>query len=234
VTDTALSSQVTTGQTSAMPPPGPQSASDSASPLPADRQPTIAHARGPAGSDVSASAKTSLSTSIEHPEAADGIYIENAGLVLLHPFLPQFFSALDIAAKDQLIKPERALCLLHFLATGQSVAPEYELVLPKILCNLPLLAPVDSSPELSDPEKEEATALLDAVIGHWEVLRNTSPDGLRGTFLLRPGKVSQRGDGDWLLQVEASSFDILLDQLPWGIAMIKLPWMETLLWVEWR
>jgi hypothetical protein len=65
------------------------------------------------------------------------------------------------------------------------------------------------------------------------VLRNTSPDGLRGTFLLRPGKVSLRND-DWLLQVEARTCDILLEQLPWGIGMIKLPWMEKMVWVEWR
>ena len=128
---------------------------------------------------------------------------------------------------------ERALCLLHFLATGQSVAPEYELVLPKILCDMPLPTPVDCCIELSDAEKEEATALLEAVIRHWEVLRNTSPDGLRGTFLIRSGKVSLRDDGDWLLQVETKSFDMLMDALPWGISIVKLPWMRRTLWVEW-
>ncbi len=170
----------------------------------------------------------------EHPEAREGIYIENAGLVLLHPFLAQFFAALDIAAEEELLQPERALCLLHFLATGQSMAPEYELILPKILCNIPLLAPVETNLKLTDTETEEAGVLLEAVIRHWSVLRNTSPDGLRGTFLLRPGKVSLRDDGDWLLQVESNSVDILLDQLPWGISMIKLPWMDMMLWVEWR
>ena len=93
---------------------------------------------------------------------------------------------------------------------------------------------MESDVALTDDEREEADALLEAVIRHWEVLRNTSGDGLRGTFLLRRGKVSLRDDGDWLLQVEAQSFDILLDRLPWGISMIKLPWMEKMLWVEWR
>jgi hypothetical protein len=113
------------------------------------------------------------------------------------------------------------------------MAPEYALILPKILCNIPLLAPVETSLGLTDAETEEALALLEAVIGHWDVLRNTSPDGLRGAFLLRPGKVSRRDDGDWLLQVESNSVDILLNQLPWGISMIKLPWMDMMLWVEW-
>ena len=73
-------------------------------------------------------------------EAREGVYIENAGLVLLHPFLPRLFEGLGIAVEDKLIQPERALCLLHFLTTGQLIAPEYELVLSKILCNLPLEA----------------------------------------------------------------------------------------------
>lgn len=175
-----------------------------------------------------------LSTAADSDELEDGVYIDCAGLVLLHPFLPRFFEALGIAAEDRLLQSDRALCFLHFLATGQTVAPEYALVLPKILCNVPLEASVESLIELSSAELEEATALLDAVVHHWEALRNTSIDGLRGTFLIRPGKVSLKNDGDWLLQVEAQSFDILLDQLPWGIGMIKLPWMEKMLWVEWR
>lgn len=171
---------------------------------------------------------------IHHPEAREGIYVENAGLVLLHPFLPQFFAALGVGGDKNLLQPERALCLLHFLTTGQSLAPEYELMLPKILCNIPLETAVESDLELTDLEKEEVNALLEAVIRHWEALRNTSSDGLRGSFLLRPGKVSLRDDGDWLLQVESRTYDILLDQLPWGISTIKLPWMEKMLWVEWR
>lgn len=169
----------------------------------------------------------------EHPDAVEGLYIENAGIVLLHPFLPRLFEALGITAEDRLLQPERALCLLHFLATGQSIAPEYELVLPKILCGIPLETPVDSRIELSDAEKEEATALLEAVIHHWEILRDTSADGLRGTFLIRSGKVSLRKDDDWLLQVETKSYDILMDDLPWSISIIRLPWMHRMLWVEW-
>ncbi len=166
-------------------------------------------------------------------ETAEGIYIENAGLVLLHPFLPRFFDALGISIAEEIVQPERALGLLHYLATGQIKAPEYELILPKIICHVPISTPVHSDIEITETEISEASALLDAVIEHWEVLRNTTPDGLRGTFLLRPGKLSQKEDGDWLLQVESRTFDVLLEHLPWGISMIKLPWMKNMLWVEW-
>jgi len=56
---------------------------------------------------------------------------------------------------------------------------------------------------------------------------------LRGSFFVRPGKLSRRGSDD-LLQVEARSYDLLLDRLPWGIGLIQLPWMKSILWVEWR
>ena len=166
-------------------------------------------------------------------ETTEGIFIGNAGLVLLHPFLPRFFTALSVASEDKLFKPERAVCLLHFLATGQAVAPEYELVLPKILCNIPLETPVEPDCGLTAGDMDEATSMLEAVIRHWDALRSTNPDGLRGTFLLRAGKLSER-NGEWLLQVESKAFDILFDRLPWGISMIRLPWMRRMLWVEWQ
>lgn len=166
-------------------------------------------------------------------ESVESRYINNAGLVLLHPFLPQFFQALGIVENDSLIQPERALCLLHYLSTGETNAPEFELILPKILCNIPLETPVASDIEFTEIELDEANMLLEAVIRHWEALRNTSPDSLRGTFLTRAGKLSVRDDGDWLLLIESKTYDVLLEHLPWGISMIKLPWMKQMLWVEW-
>ena len=183
--------------------------------------------------EETATANEAESTLRASVDAKEGIYIENAGLVLLHPFLPQFFKALDLAAEDNLLQPERAICLLHFMITGQTIAPEYEMILLKIFCNIPLETPVESDMALTDAEKTEAEALLEAVIQHWDALRNTSIEALRGTFLLRLGKLSLRDDGDWLLQVESKTVDILLNQLPWGISMIQLPWMQRMLWVEW-
>jgi hypothetical protein len=163
----------------------------------------------------------------------EGVHVGCAGAVLLHPFLPQLFETVGIAKDDKLLQPDRALGLLHFLATGQRVAPEYDLLLAKLLCGVPLDAPVRSRIELTAAEQQEAEALLAAVVRHWDALGDTSIDGLRGSFLVRPGKLSYRG-GEQVLQVEEQSFDILLDRLPWGIGTIQLPWMERILWVEWR
>ncbi|PHV04468.1 hypothetical protein CSQ96_25490 [Janthinobacterium sp. BJB412] len=168
----------------------------------------------------------------EHPDQRHGIYLDNAGLVLLHPFLPRLFDTLGFSQEGRLLRPGRALALLHFLASGQTSAPEYALALPKLLCALPLIATVEDGVVLTAAECAEAEAMLAALIGHWTALRNTSPDGLRGAFLLRAGKLSERA-GEWLLQVEPQTADILLGDLPWGISAVRLPWMERILWVEW-
>jgi Contractile injection system tape measure protein len=162
------------------------------------------------------------------------VYINNAGLVLLHPFLPMLFEGTGIANNGQIIDPERAVQLLHYLATGHKTTPEEMLVLPKILCGIPIEMPIDLQPSLRPEDIEEADALLLAAIRHWSVLQNTSPDGLRGTFLLRPGKLTSTPDGAWTLQVETHSVDILLAQLPWGISMIQSAWMPNMLMVNWE
>lgn len=193
---------------------------------------------GPAARARRARAHASAAAAIErdagasHPDAEDGIFINNAGLVLLHPFLSRLFEALGLGAAGRLLLPDRALHLLHYLASGSATAPEYELVLPKVLCNVALTQAVAPGIELGAAERDQAQALLEAVIGHWSALRSTGADGLRAAFLLRPGKLSRR-DGDWLLQVEPDTADILLNELPWGISPVKLGWMEQVMWVEW-
>lgn len=168
------------------------------------------------------------------PVETEGIYVDNAGLVLLHPFLPTFFEELNVVKNGRMTNPHRAVHLLQYLATGQSATPEYELPLNKLLCGLPLEEPLTRKLRLTQKEKTEAEKLLEAVIRHWSVLMNTSPEGLQGTYLCREGKLSRRGHEDWQLQVEQKGFDILLNDLPWSISMIKLPWMGGMLWVEWQ
>ena len=163
-----------------------------------------------------------------------GILVEHAGLVLLHPFLGQFLAGLAVVVEDELVDPERALCLLHHLATGEIVAPEYRLTMAKVLCDVPLDRPVAADVGITAVEVAEASALLEAAIAHWGALGAASPDALRGEFLLREGTLTIDDDGDWLLRVERRTVDILLDQLPWGTSLIKLPWMPRLLKVEWR
>ena len=74
--------------------------------------------------------------------------------------------------------------------------------------------------------------MLQSVLEYWTILKNTSIESLRESFLMRAGKLSFDGK-EWLLQVEQKGYDVLLQNLPWNISMIKLPWMKYLLRTEW-
>ncbi len=168
---------------------------------------------------------------IESPQ-----YFKNAGLVMLHPFFNHLLKKINFIKEEKFISFEtrsKAVLLLHFLATGEEHPKEYEMVLPKFLCELPVNAPIDRSICLSKKEKEEANTLLKAVIEHWGAIGTASPDGLREGFLKREGKLEKEETG-WKLFVEQKTIDILLDKLPWSISIIKLPWMKEMLKIEWR
>ncbi len=167
--------------------------------------------------------------------AADELYIGNAGLVLLWPFLGHFLAHLGLLDDTQFkdaAAMQRAVGLLQYLATEESSPPEYLLPLNKVLCGMELTAAFDFGPPVSEAEAEECTNLLAAVIAHAPILRDMSIPGFRGTFLLRQGILSSR-DGAWLLRVERETYDVVLDRFPWSVEWVTLPWMETRLRVEW-
>ncbi|MBK7870268.1 MAG: hypothetical protein IPJ74_06050 [Saprospiraceae bacterium] len=162
----------------------------------------------------------------------EGFFVSNAGLVLLTPFLLEYFKACKIADDKELLNKELAVHYLQYLVTGEKITPEYDLILNKLICNLPLDAPVPMEIDFQEEALEQADLLLHSVIRYWDALKNTSIEGLRESFLQRQGKLSRRDDG-WLLQIEQQSYDMLLEHLPWSYSIIKLPWMQEMLWVEW-
>jgi hypothetical protein len=164
-------------------------------------------------------------------------FIDNAGLVILHPFLHNFFSATGLIKAGTFnndLGKQKAVHLLQYLVNGQQQIPEYIMPLNKILCGLSGEEHVDRFIKLEEGELYEAGGLLDAVITHWAALKNTSAQGLQQTFLQRQGKLSfNETDGYWKLQVERKAVDILLDKIPWGFAYLQLPWMKYALVTEW-
>ncbi|HET9505729.1 MAG TPA: contractile injection system tape measure protein [Hymenobacter sp.] len=165
-------------------------------------------------------------------------YITNAGLVLLHPFLPTCFEACGWLAGGQFSGPEaqaQAVLLLHYLATGRGQAPEYDLRLPRLLCGVPADAPAPRRLVLPRAARAEGRALLLDAIGHWSALRSTSPQGLRTAFLQREGKLETSPAGGLVLTVAQQAQDVLLSRLPygWGVSLVQLPWLATPLTVEW-
>lgn len=163
------------------------------------------------------------------------IGVQNAGLILLHPFLKQFFTATGIVGKQGILAPENfdlAVQSLHFMATGDEDVFEGNLIMEKFLCGVPLKMPVQKRSLLSESIKNEANELLSEVVRNWPSLKNTSADGLRQLFIQRDGKLIQE-DTKYRLIVERKAQDVLLEKLSWNISVIKLPWISKILFTEW-
>jgi len=166
---------------------------------------------------------------------ADEVYVTNAGLVILCPFLENFFAHVNLLEAKQFkdrAAEHRAVGLLQVLAMQESISPEYLLPLNKILCGLEVEEVFDFGAPLLDSEAEECERLLEAVIAQAPILHDMSTTGFRGSFLLRAGMLSIR-DGQWLLRVEKETYDVVLERFPWSWQWIKLPWMDAPLRVEW-
>ncbi len=181
------------------------------------------------------------------PEAdvpREAMAVNNAGLVLLTPYLPRLFGMLGLAGERAFhdeAAAVRGVLVLQWLATGQTDAPEPTLLLNKLLCGLPFEQPVPRDWTPTAAERDAVEGLLGAVIQHWRVLGSTSVGGLQETFLRRAGRLSldpgavEAGDSEaWRLAVEPGTFDMLIDRLPWGYSTVKFPWMERVLHVDWR
>jgi hypothetical protein len=162
--------------------------------------------------------------------------VHNAGISLLAPFLTTLFSELewlDGSVFRHESAQHRAMHLLHYLAYGEPGAEEHAMLLNKFLCGWPLDKPLPRFVGLQAHELAEADQLLQAVIGHWSVLGNTSIDSLRGTFIRRRG-ILRQDDRRWVLQVEKGPYDILIDRIPWAFSSLRLGWMDDLLEVQWQ
>lgn len=163
------------------------------------------------------------------------IIVQNAGLVLVHPFLKTFFTETGIlTGNGNFLKEKQMLAVqaLHFLAAGKEEFFEANMVFEKYLTGTPLNMPVQRESLLTDKIKAEANEMLRQVIKYWPALKNTSPDGLRQNFLQRDGKLIQN-EKNYRLLVERKTQDILLEQIDWNISVVKLPWMKNLIHVEW-
>lgn len=189
--------------------------------------------------DASETAESNLSD-YQAPKWSTGqskrIITRRAGIVLLAPYFPALFGNLGFLDEEGLFVSEEkqhlAVHLLNFIAGGKTKPHEYTLALPKMLCGVPLEQPVPRDIKPGKKEKQEATELLDAVAQLWTAMKTESGEALRHAFMQRNGILEQK-DGAWLLRIERTTIDIMLDTLPWSLSMIKHSWMNTMLHIEW-
>ena len=166
-------------------------------------------------------------------ESSEDVYVNNAGLILTHPFLNQLFSTCQLINKEgEIVDKETAVHLLHYVATGREMQTENLMVFEKFICNIPILYPINRFVKLPEEFKKNADEMLEALLNHWAVLKNSSIDLLRNEFLQRSGKIIFSGSRPRII-IERKTQDILLDKIPWNISLIKLPWQDKLLFVDW-
>jgi len=162
--------------------------------------------------------------------------VSYAGAVLLHPYLNSLFKACGIEVVKRRIPSglnEKAASLLSFLITGRDDVAEFHLDFLKLLLGLPREIPLPlGGGVLGESEKLEALRLLESFIDHWKSLKGTSIEGVRRTFLQRPGMLRQTDEG-FLLQIERTGIDVLLDRFPYSYSVVKMPWMPKPIYVEW-
>lgn len=163
------------------------------------------------------------------------LFIPNAGLVILHPFFSTYFTRLALMENSVFLNDyskERAVLLLQYLATGRSKFEEYELILNKILCGLPIEQSVAFEIELKENEIALTNELFDVLKQRWDKVKNSSIESIRASFIQREGALELIED-QWNLRVEQRGYDLLLQTMPWAFGFIKTSWMNQILTVEW-
>ncbi|ASG83378.1 hypothetical protein FZH48_16585 [Salmonella enterica] len=181
--------------------------------------------------------KNSVGTPWDKPqENAEPVTVHNAGLVIASVYIPALFQRLGLTDGRKFVDNQsqlQALFCLQWMTNNTNSAPEYQLLLNKILCGV---APSTAIPQqVALPAEAEMLieSLLTAIIAHWQVLGNTSIGGLQSTFIQREGVLSVTPK-HWQLNIIPRPFDMLLDKLPWSFQTIKYPWMDIPLFVSWR
>jgi hypothetical protein len=171
----------------------------------------------------------------ESKKFQNGQIANNAGLVLLWPFLGSLFFELGLVEDKRFKGIENAtlaIYILNFLATGIRNVSENELLIPKIMIGWDTEKLIPSDIILSDDICNECDHLMKTFIKHWSVLKSASLNGLREGFLQRLAFIEKKDDG-WHLKFERKGADILLDQLPFSISIIKFKWLQEPLIISW-
>lgn len=155
-----------------------------------------------------------------------------AGVLFVHPFLPELFDALGLLSERRFVNVAaqiKAVSVLKEIGWGSSHrATEKDLFLYKLLCGLDPEAFIKSLPDLSAADCDCINHYLELLIQEWGVLKSTSLITVRANFLSRRAYVLLQ-DIELIVRMPSSVFDILLEQYPWNLSIIKLPWLPRII-----
>lgn len=183
-----------------------------------------------------------INESNEKGEIMEQVSVKNAGMLLVHPFLPRAFQRAgyldetNVKFKDRASKV-RAVFLLQYLVYGEEKEyPETELLLNKILVGQEPGSPLPRSCPLTPEETELIDSLMEGVRKTWPTLAHTSDPGIRQSFFQREGLMSREGENPakWKVKVMDKAYDVLLDSLPWPLGIVRYHWMNDIIEINWR
>lgn len=161
--------------------------------------------------------------------------VDNAGLVLLWPFLPGMFRRLGLLVEDRFVDKSaqcQAVCWLDGWLWGDRMQGEWRTPLTKLICGLTLETPLFPWAEPDATVLASLDLLLQSLPAQIPTLARCSADDLRRWFLQRPGSLYWK-ERQVHVQVEPDACDVLLADLPWSREQLLLPWLESPLKVVW-
>lgn len=164
------------------------------------------------------------------------LFIDNAGMVLLGPFLPRLFTMMELLENGKFKDRDaqiKAIFLMQYAVNGDDPFPEYAVQLNKLLTHFKTGIPIPRVSLLNEADKDTVNGMLKGVLQNWGRLTNTTVEGLQEGFLRREGRLEEQ-ENQYLLTVESKAYDMLLDHVPWNFRTIKYSWMPKPIQVKWR
>ena len=164
-------------------------------------------------------------------------WCDDAGLVLLWPFLPELCRRchwLDEAGhwRDEMSQRKAWRAISSLIGRDEDHEQGHS---ARVLLGLEIDEPLAEVPALDATEQQHLAAAVAAFEHSWASAMPAMPlrGGIEQLFLRRRGiwHLSQAG---WQLNVETAAQDIMLARLPWSLGMILLPWREGLLTLNWQ
>ncbi len=170
---------------------------------------------------------------VEELELMNDNALHNCGILLLHPYLTSLFEEIGIL-KDKKFKNRKsqikALQLMFYICTFKENVEEYEILFFKILVGLPINEFIIFSEPITISAKQKCRNVIEKLIEDWKVLKKTSLESVQQNFLQRKALLF---DNEQSIEVhlETSSFDVLLEHLPFNFSIIKTPWNHRLFFI---
>ncbi|MGH2664788.1 contractile injection system tape measure protein [Flavobacterium sp.] len=173
----------------------------------------------------------------KHPKSPVkvGIPVRNAGIVLLNNYVVMLFERLGLAKDNEFTTIEaqiNAVQYLQYVVTGLNETEETYLPLNKVLCGLPLTHTIPDEIEISHENEVLINGLITAAISYWTAIGECTVNGFRGNWLVRDGTLFELEDR-WELTVDKRPYDLLINNSPFAFSIIKYPWMDKPLHVNW-